>query len=99
MDDIYILTMPSFRWVKMWEHTPPRIHNGFSCNVINKGQMLVLGGTFPFEPTGCDAPEAWGAHIMDLGRANDEGVEWYGYRKNLTTYSVPRDLINVIGGG
>lgn len=91
--------MPSFIWVKYWVHDPPRVHNGFSCNVINKGQMMVLGGTFPFEPNGCDTPTAWGAHIMDLGRANPDRAEWYGYRKELTAYTVPPDLIKVIGGG
>lgn len=61
--------------------------------------MIVLGGTFPFEPNGCDTPTAWGAHIIDLGRANPQKAEWYGYRKELTAYTVPSDLIKVIGGG
>ena len=28
-----------------------------SCNVIDKGQMLIIGGSFPLDKTTCDAPE------------------------------------------
>ncbi|RPB04162.1 hypothetical protein L873DRAFT_1451833 [Choiromyces venosus 120613-1] len=97
-DDIWVLTMPAFQWVKWWVHEPPNIHNGFSCNVIRKGQMIVLGGTFPYDQSVCDAPTAWGAHNMDLGQANPESAEWYGYKKNLSTYSVPQKIINIVGG-
>ena len=48
-DDVYILTMPSFVWIK-WYPTQPGQgvpHNSLSCDVIDGAQMLIIGGTFP----------------------------------------------------
>jgi hypothetical protein len=43
-DDVYILSMPSFQWVKWWQGSNPmKPHHSLTCNVINKGQMLVIG--------------------------------------------------------
>ncbi|KAI5805208.1 hypothetical protein EDC01DRAFT_361808 [Geopyxis carbonaria] len=100
-DDVHILSMPSFRWIlyQKNEGAGIRYHNGFSCSVINKGQMAVIGGTYPHDQQFCDLPQAQGSHYMDLGRSNVESVQWFGYRKSLKTYNVPRDISQVIGGG
>jgi hypothetical protein len=39
-DDVYILSMPSFTWVKWWptEPGPGRPHHSMTCNVINRSQ-------------------------------------------------------------
>jgi hypothetical protein len=59
-DDVYILTMPSFQWIKWWPTVPNtgHPHNSLSCNIVDNTQMLIIGGTFP-EPGDsdmCDAP-------------------------------------------
>jgi hypothetical protein len=98
-DDVWILSMPSFKWILYWNHQTANIHNGFSCNVVRQEQMIVIGGTFPQKPTFCDVSDTQGSHYLDLGRTNNLTSQWYGYRKNLTTYSVPKDVYSKIGGG
>lgn len=40
-DDVYILSLPSFQWIRWWEGSGdnPNPHNSLTCNVVNKGQM------------------------------------------------------------
>ena len=61
-DDVYVLSLPSFTWIKMYPRPGGSVvqqypHNMLSCNVIDKGQMLIIGGSFPLDQTTCDAPE------------------------------------------
>lgn len=101
-DDIYILTIPSFQWIR---GPYPTYRNGtgdfpksmMSCNVVNNAQMLVIGGTYS-NTTGCDVPIIHGAHNMALGRQNDKDAIWAAYQPNLTTYVVPVDIRTAIGG-
>ncbi|KAF8448105.1 hypothetical protein BDZ91DRAFT_812848, partial [Kalaharituber pfeilii] len=48
--DVYILSMPSFKWIKWWpteENTQTNPHNSLSCNVVRGHQMIIMGGHFP----------------------------------------------------
>ncbi|KAI1857621.1 uncharacterized protein JN550_013133 [Neoarthrinium moseri] len=100
-DDVYILSMPSFTWIKMYpanstlEQYP---HNTLTCNVIDNAQMLIIGGTFPLDDQTCDSPEQFGTHGLDLGEQNPDESPWYLYRRNLTHYVVPSLISSVIGG-
>lgn len=40
-DDVYILSIPSFRWVKFWptEQTTTRPRHSMTCNVVDSGQV------------------------------------------------------------
>lgn len=99
-DDVYILTIPSFTWIKYYPDKPGvgAPHNSLTCNVINGGsQMMVIGGTFPLGDS-CDAPDVWGMHNLDLGRQNSDNATWYRYQQNVTSYVVPPDIIQKIGG-
>ncbi|RAL64513.1 hypothetical protein DID88_001988 [Monilinia fructigena] len=54
-DDVYILSLPSFTWIKWWSNTDsPKPHNMLSCNVIDGTQMLIVGGSFPKDQSTCD---------------------------------------------
>src|SRR2546423_846018 len=59
-DDVYILSMPSFQWIKWWPTVANtgHPHNSLSCNVVDNAQMLIIGGTFPApgDSAMCDAP-------------------------------------------
>jgi hypothetical protein len=57
--------------------------------------MLVIGGTFPMT-NDCDNAQGWGVHNLDMGKVS--GKQWNDYHPNLTTYSVPPDVISVVGG-
>ncbi|KAI3401857.1 hypothetical protein diail_6416 [Diaporthe ilicicola] len=101
-DDVYILTIPTFTWIKLYPKdgnvTGQYPHHSLSCNVINKGQMLVIGGTFPLSED-CDAAPQWGTHNLVLGQqADPDANPWQLFSPNLTTYAVPDEIISVVGG-
>lgn len=98
-DDVYILTLPSFTWIKWYptEPGPGSPHNSLSCNVIDNAQMLIIGGTFPGSDM-CDAPDVVGTHNLNLGKNNPKQAKWELFDPHLTTYNVPSEIIAVVGG-
>ncbi|KAM5351446.1 hypothetical protein ACJ41O_004169 [Fusarium nematophilum] len=100
-DDIYILSLPTFTWIKMYpadsNTTGDFPHHSFTCNVVNEAQMFVHGGFFPLNDE-CDVPDQWGLHNMDLGRQNDDNSPWALYEPDKTKYVVPTDVISIVGG-
>jgi hypothetical protein len=99
-DDVYILTLPSFTWIKWYPEVPGpgNPHHSLTCNVIDNAQMLIIGGTFPATDA-CDAPDVWGTHNLDLGQNNPEHAKWNLFNPSLTSYNVPSEIISVVGGG
>ncbi|KAI0480369.1 hypothetical protein GGR56DRAFT_687484 [Xylariaceae sp. FL0804] len=83
----------------------PYPHNTLSCDVIDGAQMLVVGGSFPLDGGSggggghCDAPGQWATHALDLGRQNAEGAAWHVYDPAVTSYAVPAEVRDVVGGG
>ncbi|KAJ2894649.1 hypothetical protein MKZ38_007374 [Zalerion maritima] len=102
-DDVYILTIPTFTWIK----TYPLNTNGtglypshsLTCNVVNEAQMLTIGGSFPLDYT-CDYEGNWGVHNIDLGNVIPDNFEkvWAGFDTDLEGYSVPEFVYDVVGG-
>lgn len=100
-DDIYILSLPSFTWIKAWpgdNYTSKIGHGGCSANVINRDQMIVMGGWFT-NTDDCDSPTLYGQHNMNLGINGAEKAIWDKYDPKLSTYFVPTPVISVVGGG
>ncbi|KAF2673414.1 hypothetical protein BT63DRAFT_368620, partial [Microthyrium microscopicum] len=99
-DDVYILSLPSFTWVKWWSNSPSNPRHSMSCNVINRTQMIVIGGQLPdADPTSCDLPNIWGTRNLNLGKNGPGDSVWDLYYPNLTEYHVPSEVIAKIGGG
>ncbi|KAH7116643.1 hypothetical protein B0J13DRAFT_653225 [Dactylonectria estremocensis] len=100
-DDIYVLTIPTFTWIRIYPTDSNKIgdfpHHSFSCNVVNKAQMLIHGGFFPLN-NDCDSPEQWGLHNLDMGKKNSYNSPWALYDPSKTHYVVPIDIISVVGG-
>ncbi|KAF4412470.1 Kelch repeat-containing protein [Colletotrichum fructicola] len=103
-DDIYILTIPSFQWIRgpypansnVTGESPKSM---MSCNVVDNSQMIVIGGSYSNDTTDkCDADNVWGTHNMNLGQDNDENAIWLRYLPRLTTYAVPTDIVTAVGG-
>lgn len=98
-DDVYILTLPSFTWIKWYptEPGPGHPHHSLSCNVIDNAQMLIIGGDFPLTDA-CDAPDVVGTHNLDLGKNNPKQAKWELFNPDLRTYNVPSEIVAVVGG-
>lgn len=99
-DDIYILTLPTFTWIKMYPDTNGTgsyPHHSMTCNVVNKAQMFIHGGFFPLN-NDCDVPDQFGLHDVSLGRQNKDKSPWMLFEPDLTKYAVPTDVISVVGG-
>ncbi|KAF2188975.1 hypothetical protein K469DRAFT_684242 [Zopfia rhizophila CBS 207.26] len=99
-DDVYILSIPSFTWIKWYPEAPGTSypHHSLSCNVYRGSQMIVMGGTFP-NSSDCDAAIVYGQHNLNLGKENPESKKWYQYLENVTDYRVPDEIAAKIGGG
>lgn len=98
-DDVYILTMPSFQWIKWYptEAGPGNPHGISSCNVINSAQMLIIGGWFA-QHEDCDSPSVWGTHNLNLGKNGPQDAMWDLFYPNITEYLVPPEIVAKIGG-
>ncbi|KAI9802083.1 MAG: hypothetical protein M1833_002004 [Piccolia ochrophora] len=99
-DDVYILTMPAFEWIKWYpdEPGPGYPHGALSCNVLDNAQMIVMGGNFTNEDDFCDVPTAQGQHNLNLGKNNPTNAKWAEYQPDLSEYKVPSELLKVVGG-
>ncbi|KAF2004831.1 hypothetical protein P154DRAFT_20057 [Amniculicola lignicola CBS 123094] len=101
-DDVYILSLPSFTWIKAFpaENSTASSypHGGCSANVINRSQMLVIGGWFTSSDV-CDTANGKGQHNMHLGYNGPARSLWDKYDPKVSAYSVPTPIISVIGGG
>lgn len=100
-DDIYVLSLPSFTWIRIYpadsNSTGDFPHHSFSCNVINEAQMIIHGGFFP-ATNDCDASDQWGLHNLDMGKQNNDSSPWALWDPDKTEYVVPTDILSVIGG-
>jgi hypothetical protein len=90
--DVFILSMPAFRWFKTNAPTESRRANHF-CQVIGQSQMLVIGGRDPshdpssddsFWPNDAD-PWTRGLNIFDM-----TALKWTNmYNANTKNYKQP----------
>ncbi|KAM4061425.1 kelch motif domain-containing protein [Hirsutella rhossiliensis] len=109
-NDIYILTLPSFIWVKAYpDHhgnatmLPQFGHYSASCNMVKSmSQLFVIGGTYP-DSNDCDgAVTAWGQHTFWTGTSQNAGDNqtyyWALPDPNVTSNVVPIDVYSVVGG-
>lgn len=91
-DDVYILSLPSFTWVKAYNGTNTHGRNGHRCIKVYPNQMLAIGG-YRIDPTYC----LEGGVIVNFNLNNlsfqdaYDPVQW-------SDYKVPDLLIAQIGG-
>ncbi|KAK4163993.1 hypothetical protein QBC43DRAFT_300683 [Cladorrhinum sp. PSN259] len=103
-DDIYVLTIPSFQWIRGpypvgSNVSGPYPKNMASCNVVNNAQMLIIGGTYSNDTTFmCDVEVIGGQHNMNFGEENPANAIWAEYQPTLTTYAVPTFILSAVGG-
>ena len=92
-DDVYVLSLPSFTWTKIYEGSAPRY--GHTCHRVANRQMITIGGASNYNYTRppCD-PQTKGVNVFDMS----EG--WWGsvYDAKAPDYEVPAKVTAVIGG-
>jgi hypothetical protein len=98
-DDMYILTVPAFKWIKVdqKDQPVPPARAGHTCDIVGS-QMIVIGGYA--EELSCDSP---GFYVFDASK-----LEWRtgysakagGFNNNdgKGGYKVPRVVIDAVGG-
>ncbi|KAF1931004.1 uncharacterized protein M421DRAFT_57308 [Didymella exigua CBS 183.55] len=103
VDELYILTLPSFQWTLVYPATVPNYVGGkawMSCDVIRDSQMLFVGGQIPNASLPeCDVPKIGGQHGLLLGQeAAEQGAWWHAIQDNTTGYRVPDKIVSLVGG-
>ena len=103
-DDIYVLSLPSFVWTKVYSGKNPKF--GHTCHSAGKRQMMTVGGSldasmYAVETTGqipnltsmtCDK---WGGvALFDLSN-----LTWGSFfNAYAPDYQVPKKVVDAIGG-
>jgi hypothetical protein len=98
-DDVYILSIPAFVWIKWYPKTPvsPNPHHSLTCDVINGTQTIVMGGIFP-DSNSCDVPNVYGQHNLNLAQNNLFNALWIAFVLNFPPYTLPSAITQLIGG-
>ena len=104
--DVYVLTLPSFRWIRVnnENHQRSRHH----CSLIGNNTMLVVGGIAPFNnfpiptwtPSGCDKNNSM--FTQGLGMFSLNNHSWstvWDPKVGAEPYLVHPTISRVIGGG
>lgn len=92
-DDMYVLSLPSFTWTKLYEGTSPRF--GHTCHTVGGRSLLTVGGIVNLNLTtqACDW-EYRGVGVMDISTLTWGSV----FDPNPKPYEVPRPVFEDIGG-
>ena len=100
-NDIYVLSVPSFQWIKVSPQGNDAFGRwGHSCVVWEDAQMLVLGGLIENSLTGGGVANQAGCNsshppflVLDT-----TSFTWQSSFKPQRSYSVPQAVYQVIGG-
>ena len=91
-DDIYVLSLPSFTWTKVYQGSATRA--GHTCHLAGNRTMITVGGFYSLNYTeGCDW-ESKGVGVLDMSDVTWSSV----YDAYAPKYRVPDRIVSVIGG-
>lgn len=91
-DDVYLLTIPSFEWVKLYSGKSPRAFH--TCAIYGHYMLTVGGANDTNFMRGCDWEQSR-VGVWDLNTA-----KWgQTYRSDRVQYKVPGQVIAIVGGG
>ena len=94
LDDIWVLSLPSFIWTKVYEGTSPRF--GHTCHRVGTRTMITVGGARneDYSKLPCDW-EYKGVGVLDMS-----DVKWGSvYNAQAPDYAVTKLVSAKIGGG
>lgn len=94
--EVWLLSLPSFIWIKVNSSEPPRISH--TCHLVGTRTMLTVGGIVDIRESqgqleGCDFATE-GIRGLDLSDLLWDG----GFNATTPAYEVPDLLISTIGG-
>jgi hypothetical protein len=92
-DDVYILSIPSFTWIKAYSGKYAHGRSGHKCLQVYPDRMFVLGGVFKNDPTVC----LDGGFVQVFNLNTLQFQETYS-PQNWSNYSVPEAVTSRIGG-
>lgn len=91
-DDMYVLSLPSFTWTKLYSGFSPRFAH--TCHRVGSRTLLTVGGIVDLNFTeGCDW-EYRGVGVLDLSTVTWGSV----YNATSEPYEVPTMVVKTIGG-
>ncbi|XXG99294.1 hypothetical protein Hte_005631 [Hypoxylon texense] len=95
-DDVWILSLPSFMWMKVTSGAPDHGRAGHQCVMPYPDQMIIIGGRPSGNPNLClegDPPEFLQVYNLTAGRWQDsyDPESW-------NEYGVPEMIHMMIGG-
>lgn len=94
-DDVYVLSVPAFTWVKITQGNSPRY--GHTCHLVGRSQMVTVGGANSDNLTAWCDWESRGLAILDLNKPRGSG--WGSvFNANAKDYQVSEAIYAVIGG-
>lgn len=95
-DDVWILSLPSFMWMKVTSGAPDHGRAGHQCVMPYPDQMIIIGGRPAGDPRQClegDPPEFLQVYNLTAGR----WMESYD-PESWNEYGVPEMIHMMIGG-
>jgi hypothetical protein len=95
-DDVWILSIPSFMWMKVKPGTTDHARAGHKCVKPYPDQMLIIGGYASLSGTQPQCVDNGIIQIFNLSSA--EWIEKYDPTV-WTNYTVPEMIYDMIGGG
>lgn len=92
-DEIWVLTLPSFTWIQVYNGTAPRFRH--TCHALGSGQAITVGGQrYADWSRECD----WEYKSVAIYNLNQE--QWGSiWNPDLPEYQVPSSISKVVGGG
>lgn len=94
-DDVWILSVPSFMWMRVKPGTASHARAGHRCVKPYPDQMIVIGGYSSMGGTSITCVE--GGIIQAFNLSSLEWMESYDPQE-WSNYSVPSHIYNMIGG-
>ena len=101
--NVYVLSIPSFRWIRANEDSPRRSRH--SCNLLGNHTMLVVGGVQPVgqqvmppDATGCDTSPMFAQGLGMFSLNNHTWATDYNPSDYPSAYEIHQSISGVIGG-
>ncbi|GKT93087.1 kelch repeat protein [Colletotrichum tofieldiae] len=95
-DDVWVLSIPSFQWTKVYEGKPLHARAGHQCVMPYPDQMMVIGG-YTAMPGRGSPPCLEGGIIQVFNLSSAEWLDGYSPSK-WSNYTIPSAVVSKIGG-